>query len=417
MGDFEIFLGTAPGLEALLLDEVRGKGFRRPEAVTGGVTVRGDWPDVWRANLWLRGAGQVLARVASFHAGHLAELDARARRVDWAAVLRPDVPFRVVAACRGSRIYHSGAAAERIGRAIRDALGVPGGDAGAAEDRAAVAGSARPGTARPGMAGDGAPGVGEAEAGAAEDGTAEDGAPHDGVTVTARIERDLCTISLDTSGEPLHRRGFKRAVARAPLRETTASLFLRALGYDGAEPVLDPMCGAGTFVIEAAEVAARLNPGRARRFAFEELATFDAAAWARMRGVRRDRVPPLRFHGRDRDAGAVAMSRANAARAGVAGFAAFARGTVGELVPPEGPPGLVVVNPPYGTRIGERGELAALHRALGRVLMGRFAGWRVGLVTSEAALAAATGLPFAPPGEAVPHGGLRVRLYRTGVLG
>ena len=90
------------------------------------------------------------------------------------------------------------------------------------------------------------------------------------------------------------------------MRETLAALFLRACGYDGAEPVLDPMCGSGTFVIEAAEIAAGLDPGRSRPFAFEHLATFDAAAWAALRAAARPRPTPLRFYGSDRDAGAIA---------------------------------------------------------------------------------------------------------------
>src|SRR3712207_7186937 len=101
--EFEIFLATAPGLEEVLAEEVRGKGFRRPKPVPGGVVLKGGWPEVWRANLWIRGAGRVLARIAHFHAVHLAQLDARARRVPWASLLRPDVPFRVEADCSASR--------------------------------------------------------------------------------------------------------------------------------------------------------------------------------------------------------------------------------------------------------------------------------------------------------------------------
>jgi len=365
---FEIFLATAPGLESVLCAEVRLKGFKRPRAVPGGVVVEGGWPEVWRANLWVRGASRVLARIASFRVVHLAQLDERARRVPWAGVLRPDVPVRVEASCAGSRIYHSGAAAERVATAIRETLGAP-------------------------------------------------QSPEAGVTVMARIETDICTISVDTSGELLHRRGYKEAINRAPLRETLASLFLMQCGYDGSEPVLDPMCGSGTFVIEAAEIAARLNPGRSRHFAFEQFSTFDAAAWQRMRDVESRRMPPARCHGSDRDAGAVAMSRANAARAGVADFTAFRQSPISEIVPPEGPPGLVITNPPYGTRVGEREKLPTLYRALGQTLISRFRGWRVGIVTSEPALAHATGLPFLPTDAPVPHGGLRVSLHRTEPLG
>ena len=365
--DFEIFLATAPGLEEALCAEIRGKGFKRPRAVPGGVVIRGGWPEVWRANLWIRGAGRVLARLDSFRVTHLAQLDARARRVPWAGVLRPDMPFRVEASCAGSRIYHSGAAAERIETAIRETLGAP---------------------------------------------VAAEG----GILVRARIEADVCTISVDTSGEPLHKRGYKEAVAAAPMRETMASLFLRQCGYDGAEPVLDPMCGSGTFVIEAAEIAARLNPGRARHFAFEELASFDAEAWQRMREVKSMREPAARFHGSDRDAGAIAMSRANAERAGVAGWTSFRQATISEIVPPEGGPGLVIANPPYGTRIGDKAKLLPLYQTLGQTLLRRFSGWRVGIVTSEPRLAHATGLPFLPTGAPVPHGGLRVTLYQTAPL-
>jgi putative N6-adenine-specific DNA methylase len=364
---FEIFLTALPGLEEALLAEVRGKGFRRPRSVPGGVVLEGGWPEVWRANLWLRGAGRVLARIAQFRAEHLAQLDGRARHVPWATVLRPDIPVRVEASCSRSRIYHSGAAAERIERAIRETLGAP------VADEAAL-------------------------------------------SIRVRIEKDLCTISLDTSGELLHRRGHKLAVNAAPMRETMAALFLRRCGFEGNEPVFDPMCGSGTFILEAAEIAARLNPGRDRHFAFEQLATFDAEAWAKMRAVNPGRTPEFRFFGRDRDAGAVAMSAANAERAGVAAFTEFQRAAISEATPPPGPAGLVIVNPPYGNRLSDKKQLLPLYQALGQVLLNRFSGWRVGLVAAEPRLAQATRLPFLPPGPPVPHGGLRVTLYRTAPL-
>ncbi|WP_198369094.1 THUMP domain-containing class I SAM-dependent RNA methyltransferase [Roseomonas rosulenta] len=365
--DFEIFLATFPGLEPVLAEEVRLKGFKRPTVVPGGVVTRGGWADVWRANLWIRGAGSVLARIASFRVVHLAQLDTLAHRVPWAAFLRRDIPFRVEASCAGSRLYHSGAVAQRIATAIRDTLGAP-------------------------------------------------ESPEAMVMVMARVEKDVCTLSIDTSGEPLHKRGFKAAVNAAPLRETMAALFLRQCGYDGGEPMIDPMCGSGTFVIEAAEIAARLNPGRDRSFAFEHLATFDAEAWARMRAVTRARPAGIRCHARDRDAGAIAMSQANAERAGVADITEFRQGAISELQPPEGPPGLVILNPPYGARLGDGGSLVPLYRAVGQVLKARFVGWRVGLVAQDAKLAHATGLPFLTPGPPVPHGGLRVTLFHTGPL-
>ena len=370
--EFEIFLVTAPGLEAALCEEARAKAFKAVAPVRGGVTIKGGWPEVWRANLQIRGAARVLARIAAFRALHLAQLDKRARKVPWGQILRSDVPFRVEATCRASRIYHEGAAAQRIRNAVEDQLG--------------------------------APATADAD-----------------LCIKARIDDDLCTISIDTSGESLHKRGHKEAVAKAPMRENIAALLLRQCGFDGAEPVVDPMCGSGTFVIEAAEIAAGLAPGRSRRFAFEQLASFDAAAWQRLRDSGAGtgpsgQKPAIRFHGSDRDAGAIQMSRANAARAGVADMTEFRQHAISDLVAPSGPTGLVIVNPPYGTRIGDKKHLYPLYRALGQTLLSGFTGWRVGLITNDGSLAEATGLPFTPPSGPISHGGLRVNLFVTGSL-
>jgi putative N6-adenine-specific DNA methylase len=366
-GAFEIFLMAPPGLERELAAEARARDFAHPKQTTGGVVVTGGWPEVWRANLELRGAGRVLARIGAFRAMHLAQLDKRARKFPWSQFLRKDVPVHVEASCTRSRIYHSEAAAQRIGRAISEEFGVP-----LSEDAVVV--------------------------------------------LKARIEDDLCTISIDTSGESLHKRGHKEAVGKAPMRETLASLFLRRAGFDGTEPMLDPMCGSGTFVIEAAEIAMGLNPGRSRNFAFEQLAGFDAEAWERMRGATGHRLPAVRFFGSDRDAGVIRMASENATRAGVGDFTVFSRRSVSELVRPEGPAGLVIVNPPYGTRIGDRKPLFALHGALGEVLRSRFTGWRVAIITTDASLAKATGLPLTPKGPPVLHGGLRVMLHLSPAL-
>ncbi|WP_196259238.1 THUMP domain-containing class I SAM-dependent RNA methyltransferase [Pelagibacterium limicola] len=365
--EFEIFLVAVPGLETALCEEARAAGFAGARVVSGGVAFEGGWLDAMRANLVLRGASRVLVRIASFRAMHLAQLDKRARKLPWGDVLRADVPVSVEATCRKSRIYHAGAAAQRIARAIGEELGAP--------------------------VGDDAP-----------------------VKVKARIEDDLCTISIDTSGEGLHRRGHKQAVNKAPMRETLAALFLRQCGYKGDEPVLDPMCGSGTFVIEAAEIAAGLLPGRDRGFAFEHLNPFDADAWAEMRRSPQMKSPTQRFLGSDRDAGAIRMSRENAGRAGVVEFCAFEQRPISEIQAPEGPPGLVIINPPYGARIGERQKLFPLYREMGQVLMNRFRGWRVGLIAADATLAKATGLPFLPPAKPVDNGGISITLWRTEAL-
>ena len=363
----EIFLVATPGLEQPLADEARALGFD-PRPQPGGVSFTGGWPDVWRANLELRGATRVLVRIGAFRALHPAQLDRRARRFPWAEWLPPDLPLRIEATSRASRIYHAGAITQRIEAAIRDTLGAP-------------------------IAAD---------------------AP---LTLKVRIEDDLCTLSLDSSGESLHRRGHKQAVGKAPMRETMAAMLLRECGYRGEEPVLDPMCGSGTFVIEAAEIACGLAPGRDRDFAFRHLPGFDPAAWAALRSARpAPRATPHLFRGSDRDPGAIRMSLENARRAGVGDCTRFEALPVAELTRPDGPPGLVIVNPPYGARIGSPGPLLGLHAALGEALRRAFGGWRVGLVTTDPRLARATGLPFGPPGPHIAHGGLRIRLWQTAPL-
>lgn len=368
---FEIFLTAAPGLEAALLAEVREAGFAAAKSVPGGVTVQGDWREVWRANLCLRGAARVLARIGEFRAFHLAQLDKRARKFPWGEVLRKDVPVKVeVTTNKKSKIYHAGAAAQRVEKALVESFGAT------LSKEAAL-------------------------------------------TLKLRIDDNMCQFSVDTSGEGLHKRGHKSAVGKAPMRENLAALFLRDCGFDGREPVVDPMCGSGTFVIEAAEIALGLVPGRSRSFAFEQMASFDAEAYAALKAELTPQevdASALHFYGSDRNAGAVEMATANAERAGVAAITQFSHHAVSDLMPPDGPAGLVIVNPPYGARIGNKKLLFALYGALGKTLMERFSGWRVGIVTSETGLAKATGLPLLPLGAPVAHGGLKIRLFKTAPL-
>ncbi|MEM6373069.1 MAG: class I SAM-dependent RNA methyltransferase [Pseudomonadota bacterium] len=362
-----LFAITLPGLETTLADEARALGFDVSGVEPGGVTMSGDWAEVWRANYELRGATRVLVRMGDFMAFHLAQLDKRARKFDWLHWLRADVPVRVdLATSRKSKIYHAGAAAQRIETALREGPGI------------VVAADAP-------------------------------------VILKVRIEDNRVTLSVDTSGAPLHKRGHKPAVGKAPMRETLAAMFLAQCGFDGTGAVFDPMCGSGTFIIEAAEIAAGMQPGRSRGFGFEQLAACSPKAEAiRRRDRMRDAAPV--FFGADRDVGVIDMARANAARAGVDDLATFTQGNAGVAVPPDTAPGLVIVNPPYGARIGDKKALYPVYGRLGQVLAERFSGWRVGIVTSEAALAKTTGLPFLPEGASIAHGGLRVKLWRTDPL-
>lgn len=369
--DFEILLVTLPGLEGYLYAEVCEAGFRKPKVISGGVVIRGTWEDVWRANLVLRGASKVLARIGEFRALHLAQLDKRARKFAWGDHLLPGRSVKVnVSTNKKSKIYHAGAAQERIEKAIHEAFGAP------------IAASTE-----------------EAD-----------------ILIKARFDRDLVSFSVDTSGTALHKRGHKQAMGKAPLRETIAAMTLRACGFKRTEPLLDPMCGSGTYVIEAAEIAANLMAGRGRSFAFKNLVSFDQGAMQAMKDNWFTRETPLRYYGFDRNTDVIASAQANAKRAGVESACQFAAQSLSALTRPEGPPGLVMVNPPYGTRIGNKTELTALYASFGAVMRERFSGWRVGLITTQQDLAETTELPWLPPSAPIPHGGLKIKLYRTDML-
>ncbi len=343
----------------------------RAEASRGGVTIWGGWNEVWRANMTLRGVSKVLARIGEFRAFHLAQLDKRARKFPWSEFLTSGLSIKVeVTTNKRNNIYHAGAAVERIERAISEEFG------------SKIA-----------------PSMAETD-----------------VVIKARIESNNVVLSIDTSGEGLHKRGHKQAMGKAPMRETMASLFLRACGYTGDEPVLDPMCGSGTFIIEAAEISRNFMAGRARGFSFEKLATYDAASVQTIRSNWKTKETAQHFYGSDRNVNVIGFSSANAKRAGIAELCTFAPLPLTSISRPQGQAGLVIVNPPYGARIGKKKDLFALYGAFGNVMREQFHGWRIGMITSDMKLAAATQLDWLPLGAPIAHGGLKVNLFQTKAL-
>jgi len=373
----ELFAVAAPGVEGVLCAELAQLGAQNPVVIEGGVSFQGDDERMMRANLWSRTASRILLRVARFPAANLRALASGAAKVAWKNYLSPQHQLQVKATCHNSRVYHSGAAAERVLLAACEAVGC-------------------------------APAAGK------DEGNADAAGPTAAVFV--RLDRDECTLSLDTSGEHLHLRSWRLETAKAPLRENLAAAVLLQAGWAGSEALLDPMCGSGTFPIEAALLAARMPPGGQRRFAFMEWSRFEEARWRRIleEAHQLRRAAPVPIHAADRDAGAAAITRRNAERAGVLEHVTVEQRPLSRT--PELPgPGLLVCNPPYGTRIGAPKDLRDLYAALGNVVR-RLPGWRAAIVTPDRQLAQATGLTFTDAGEALAHGGLRVRVYRTGSL-
>lgn len=371
--DLACFAVVAPGLESLVVDELRALAAVQPlrveDSEAGGVAFKADRAGLYAANLHLRMATRVLVRVGSFHANAFSQLERRARRLPWGRFVRDGqaVVFRVTS--RKSRLYHQEAVAQRL----LDAAG--------------------------GRVSDGSAGGGS---GAQE--------------FVVRLYRDECTVSADASGELLHRRGYRLDSAKAPLRETLAAAMLAAAGWSGQAPLLDPMCGSGTIAIEAAMLARRIPPGLRRSFAFERWPEFDARSWDTVRERARELVRPdgqALIQGSDRDAGAVRAANLNAERAGVAADIEWRRAAISAIEPPPSS-GWIVTNPPYGVRVGERKRLRNLYAQFGNVLRAKCRGWEVAMLTTHPELEHQTGFALESKFETT-NGGIRVRLMRARV--
>jgi putative N6-adenine-specific DNA methylase len=371
----DLFATAAPGLEPLVERELRALAMNDVRVDAGGVAFTGGREAVYRANLHLRTASRVVARVAEFGALDFPELVRQTKRQPWERYLDPERLIQLRVTCKKSRLYHSDAVAERVADGIEKRVGTKGITAakGSADDD--VAG---------------------------------------GQLITVRMAHDRCLLSVDSSGELLHRRGYREATAKAPIRETLAAALLLALDWRVETPLLDPFCGSGTIAIEGAMLARRIAPGLHRRFAFMEWPDFDAALWRRIHDeATQDILPraPATMLGSDRDAGAIEAARANAARAGVAGDIQFEKRALSAIEPPSGP-GWVCTNPPYGVRVKERADLRNLYAQLGKVLRAKCAGWTVGMFSADARLERATGLALRPVLRTV-NGGIPVRIVRT----
>lgn len=381
---FSLFAVAPPGLEGVVARELASIGIAAAE-VPGGAEWEGGWDDLVRAHLHLRTASRVLVRVGGFRARALGELERKAEGLEWARFLGDGRPIAVRVSSSRSRIYHEGAAEERIRRAL--------GRAGLPE----------------------APPEGDEDE--------EDAAPLGPgfPLLVVRLHRDRVTVSIDASGALLHRRGYRLEPGSAPLRETLAAAALLESGWTPGVPLADPFAGSGTIAIEAALVARHIPPALAtagrtpRAFAFLEWPEAPKEGFAAAVDDARANIleaSACRILASDRDAGAVGILGANAQRAGVLDDVDVQVAPFGEAPLPE-PPGWIVTNPPYGARLGERRRLRALYRAIGRRVREEGKGIGLAFFSGDAVLERATALELEER-FATRTGGLRVRLLAHG---
>ena len=395
----KLFAVCAPGLEPFTALELRKLGLLSPtqedaapetsgrdraaQGENGGVSFAGDLNEIYLANLHLRTASRVLVRLGEFYAAAFSELRKKAGRLAWMRYLKPGQPVAINVTCHQSRLYHSDAVAERIAGAIGDCLGE------------------QPQVIRP----DPAVSYSNGETNLQPQ------------LVVVRLVQDLCTISIDSSGELLHRRGYRLATAKAPLRETLAAGVLLASGWDKISPLIDPFCGSGTIAIEAAMMALSIAPGRDRRFSFMSWESFAPAVWEvftgenahQVRGRRTEIGNKLNISASDRDAGAIQAALANATRSGVENDIEFSHRAVSAIEPIGR--GWVVTNPPYGLRISANKDLRNLYAQLGNVLRVKCSGWHVGVLCSDSRLLNNLGLHLDTSISLI-NGGVKVKLAR-----
>lgn len=350
--DLQLFATVPLGAEELTAAELSRLGAGTIALVRGGVAFSGDRSLLYRSLLQLRTASRVLLQLAQFPCGSPQDLYDGMRTIPWGDLLTPAMTLAVDCTLRDSAITHSHFAALKAKDAIVDLLREKTGS-------------------RPNI-----------------------DTKNPDLRVNLHIARNQATVSLDACGEPLDRRGWRLDRNDAPLRETLAAAIMLHSGWDGSVPLLDPMCGSGTLLLEGASIALGQAAGAGRKFGLMRWLDFDRRLWEEL--LREEQAaaseslasPVL---GYDRDPKAIIACRENARRAGLAYGVAFDRKPFEEIEPCSHQ-GLLVMNPPYGVRMGERSSLEPLYRKIGEVFKRRFTGWTAFLLAGDLELAKLVGL-------------------------
>lgn len=376
----EFFAIVPRGFEDVAASELEALGAAGVEPGISGVGFSGGPEILYKANLWLRSASRVLMPLREFAAGHPMMLYDQVKRMNWEKWLTPDGTFAIECTLFNSQMTHSHYAELRAKDAVCDRF--------------------RERTGR-------RPSIDK---------------ERPDLRIHLFINNDRCILSIDSSGESLHRRGYRVDGSFAPVRENLAAALLLKAGYDGSKPLFDPMCGSGTFLIEAALIAQRRAPGLNRdRFGFMGWPDFDPKLWQQVRREATAALRPLAdlppIVGTEIDTRTVEAARANAGAAGLSSAIKILHRDFrtltdrAALFPEGGEDGFLITNPPYGERLGVDADLVALHRDLGDLFKKVFSGWTAHVLSANLEAAKFIGLK-ASRRHPLLHGGLDSRLLR-----
>lgn len=376
------FIAVTPGLEALCLEELSALPLSATGLSTekGGIAFEGRLQDCYMANLHLRIANRVLMRVADFRATNFRGLEKRLSSIPWELYLCRGVSPEINTTAIHSRLYHKDAIDEKIMTAIADRQGTT--DFHSLEPLTAFT-----------------------------------------QKIFVRVVEDRFTVSLDSSGDLLYKRGLKEHHATAPIREILAAAALRMAGYNGREPLLDPMTGSGTFSLEAAMIATGTPPGLYRDFAFMDWPCFSPARWRHIRKESEKAIVQLNspmIIASEKDAGLSAGLLERVDRFGLSNAVSVINKDFFDMnkrdimvLSNTTQPGLVIINPPYGIRLGTRKKSRTLLRDIIKKLGSDFQGWRYALFVHDKALVRE--IPFIKSYIMLDHGGLKLALVTGSV--
>jgi putative N6-adenine-specific DNA methylase len=368
----ETFFASCPrGLEPLLAEDLIAAGARSLDQIFGGVHFVADWTTCYRANLHSRIATRILWRVAQGSYATEDDIYRLAMETSWPKWFAPEQTIRVDVNAAKCPLKSIDFVALRIKDAVCDRFRRDTGTRPSVDTRQPQ------------------------------------------VRVHGFLGSSECTLYLDTSGAPLYQRGFRQKTVEAPLKENLAAGILRLSGWQPGVALLDPMCGSGTFLLEAAQIALGVAPGAGRDFAFQQLRHFDATAWEKLLATARSNekmaTAATGIFGSDLSPVAVRATLANLDRAGLLPAVTLSTGDLLEINAPA-EHGILVTNPPYGERVSDHEELAAFYPRLGSALKRRFAGWNCFLISADTRLPKLMRLT---PSRKTPlfNGALECRLY------
>ncbi|MEZ6139718.1 MAG: THUMP domain-containing protein [Zavarzinella sp.] len=341
----KLFATCARGLEGVLAKEIELIGAHTIVPGRGGVSFEGDQATLYKANLWLRTAIRVLVTLLEGETTDTDDLYEWVRTIDWSELMTPGHTLAVDCNVRDSYITHSQYAARRVKDAICDQF----------VDRVGI---------RPSV---------------------DKERPMVGLNL--HIHRNKAVLSLDSSGDSLHKRGYRPALTKAPLNESLASGILYLSGWQPSIPLYDPMCGSGVFPIEACWMALNRPPGLTRKhFGLMGWMDFDIQLWTGLRDQARTEMLaelPAPIVGSDIRKDVVEFAKVNGKTAGVGNLLKWLVTDVCKSEPPTTEPGIIICNPPYGERIGDLNEIRELYQWMGDHFRKRFQGWRFVVFTSE----------------------------------